>query len=134
MMKMNFKLWVIAFLGWTLGLQPVQAQQIIKRVKCADLAGTTIAEEHMIYENKSNQATRLTVQVVRDGCRPKLTDGTMSLLIRTQNSVGFRYFTRNGRSTQMLDILVPDQAAVKLRFSGSGQNVRGSLDYSIDAE
>jgi hypothetical protein len=124
-------------LAAALAAGPAQAQFVVKRIRCADLAQPDLVDRHMVYQNENSHNTRIKIQIVRDGCRPKKSDGQAYIVLTNDStSSSFRYFKRNGKSTSMIDETVPQAWVVYLLFRTvpSGQRVGGTLDYVVDAE
>ncbi len=85
----------VAYLSLTLALAwlspSANAQQLMKRMKCADFF--IIAP--VTHANNSTDTKQITVQIVKDTCRPRLPDGTFVVQKTGPGPGTGNYFIRN---------------------------------------
>jgi hypothetical protein len=111
------------------------AEIVIKRVSCKE-ANSTTAE---IFRNVTGFNRYVTVQVTRDGCRPRSEDEARFYLNRingTQTSVASTPLERNGKRTNAIHAPVAPGWRARLYFQrvDFGDNVSGTFDYVLEVD
>ncbi len=106
-------------------VSPAHSQQVIKSVSCKGHFNGP--NSRFLVSNISPEARRFSVQVVRDGCRPK----TGIFVVNWNDSTGARnhFPTRYGRETNRTAGVVNSQGGVVIWFDPLGETARGMFDY-----
>ena len=107
---------------------PVSADQVVKRVSCKD--HDSLNKELRVLSNQSETGIRFQIQIIRDGCSPKLNGGNFNLRFN-DGTPDAAVFTRSKRHTDMITAIAVANSHVGLSFLAPGQKVRGSFDYVI---
>ncbi len=90
----------VAFLVLSLSANQAQAQFLVKRVNCADAVFSNTEPPDVVYHASSSDIDRqLTVQITRDGCRPRREGGRFELIVEGAGGPPGRsmYMLRRGR-------------------------------------
>jgi len=105
------------------------AELLIKGVKCKDAEA-----EIPVFWNTATFDKHITVQIVRDGCRPKLADGQFGLRTGLPNGGSSNsIFQRSGKHTHATYKRIPAGYIAMIRFiSLSGRPVGGTFDYVLE--
>ena len=126
---------ILAILA-TIGLSALpghaNAQSLIKRVKCADAADSPGIG---VFRNASNYITNVTVQIVRDGCRPNGQHGAFGMHVTNYDGSAryenWRMEREHGHTWAVRDRVDPGRV-VRISFSSpGGQKVHGTFDYMM---
>ena len=132
--EIGFPLITFALLSG-LSLSTVNAQSVIKRIKCADI--DSAPESILVYRNHTTVTRNVSIQIVRDGCRPKLTDGALRIQrfnIGAGDPTTYT-FIRHGKFTDFKDVEVEATRAIALYFESiSGAKTGGTLDLVLTAD
>ncbi len=108
---------------------PTIAQQLVKRMKCADFYITTPID----HRNSSSETRAITVQIVRDSCRPKMPGGYF-VLQKTGAGEGngnYSFTDRYQGYSESITLPFPPGAAVRVLFARPiGDRARGTFDYT----
>ena len=113
---------------------PAHSQVVIKRAKCAeanDDAGPGYQPKYF-HRNQTTDDQIVTVQVIRDGCRPKAENGVFYHYTRNPvNGAGAgMHLDREGRSTTSNSLEIPAGWLSVVEFiNNSGAPTRGTFDY-----
>lgn len=109
------------------------AQYVIKGNKCADFVNT--GEVLEVYTNATGSTQTLTIQVVRDGCRPKLDGGLFRIRVAGDFGSSFRTLTRLGKRTAAYGRDIPANSILTIYFqTPAGVRVSGTFDYIFTVE
>ena len=121
----------VTLLGLGVFSSAANAQFLVKRIKCADLAMSA----HQVFYNPTASPVNIIFQVIKDGCRPKGNGGYFELFDMTFGGVGTgNLFPRIGKGAgkPTLGVIVtisPSQYAGLRFFPLGGEKVSGTLDY-----
>ncbi len=126
---------LLSFMLALVSYSVTHAQTVVKRASCADSdSNTNFANPLYFHENRSNASQTITMQVIRDGCRPKSPEGLYTLWVVSLGGSGNGLnMTRFGKFTESQSQEVPNNFRAFIRFSTDGKP-RGTFDYvySID--
>ena len=127
-----------AALGAMLSTQIAVAETgTVKRVSCRDTSEMSLNNPVMAHANTSGEDMRFTVQVIRDGCRPKNSAGTYTLWVATfPGGANGEPLPRSGRYTHSLTKMVPSLRRAILQFHATNfsDRVSGTFDYTYTIE
>ena len=124
---------VLATVGLAAMPGHADAQSLVKRVKCVDAAASTYGMG--VFRNASNYITNATVQIVRDGCKPKKDGGTFGMHVTNYDGNASYYNYRMEREhghTWAVRSRVEPGHIVRIKFSGNGSHhIGGTFDYML---
>jgi len=106
------------------------AQNVVKRIKCKDYPTNLQALE--LYKNDTGSTRIIRLQIVRDGCRPKLDGGWLTFRTSslTGNTQSFRNLTRIGKHTAVYGRSILHEWTASVYFvPQGGANASGTFDY-----
>ena len=119
---------VILFVALATG--SAQADTVVKRVSCKSVLAPD--DEMVVARSHSTADPRnFTIQVVRNGCRPK--SGLFSVSFRDGSGITYGPpLTNQGRHTDALTVpLVPNSTyQIELQFNSPDGRASGTFDYS----
>ena len=116
-----------------------QAQFVVKRVKCADAIQITNSSlpKTPFHFNSTPGTKDLTVQITRDGCRPKLLLGQFQLRVKAVGG-GEVYFSQMIRDTRVPSSTTEPIGASQLGYvtfsNPGGGKISGTFDYTYMIE
>lgn len=110
---------------------PASADQVVKRVSCRDYFD--LNNELAVLKNYSETGIRFQFQVVRDGCRPKMNEGSFNLRFNDGTADAYSP-TRNGRNTEMFTAILSANSELTLSFLTTGKKVSGTFDYVVSVD
>ena len=107
----------------------VHAQQLVKRMKCADFF--IIAP--LVHRHVGNEAKQVTIQIVKDSCRPKLPSGEFLVQITGPGpGNGNHYLAQRYRGySESITLPLAPGDTFRVLFSRPIEvRARGTFDYT----
>jgi len=110
---------------------PAHAETLIKRIKCNDALNATPLQPGVSHQNSTGTEVKITVQVVRDACRPRGdTSGYFTLAVTNGSGLSQVALSRAGKVTSSMTRILPSGYYGYLRFIPvGGGSVSGTFDY-----
>ena len=106
------------------------AQFVIKGIKCSD-------PSWIVHENSTSSTQIVTMQVVRDGCRPKFNSPSAGFyyILRSGSSTNSSLLERQAKRTASKSRTVPSGGQVEIIFTAiGGVRISGTFDYIISID
>lgn len=130
----NIRFQILAVLVLALFASHANAQFVVKRLNCADAVIPVAGFPQFPYHlNSAAGAKDITIQVVRDGCRPRFNEGQFDLVVRTAGGsiVAGPGMIRDTKypSSATETIAASNHAFVRFRSFTSGR-ISGTFDYA----
>lgn len=110
------------------------AQYVIKGISCAK---TNYSDAHEVYVNRTGVTRYVTVQIVRDGCRPKGDGGFLGVQKTFPSGASQSLYSmeRQGKRTSAVGESLPNGYRLKLYFADVvGARESGTFDYIFSVD
>ncbi len=106
------------------------ADFLVRQIRCADLQPGGV----ILYSNFTDSTRRITLQVVKDRCSPRGSDGRFFLWSKVgAATTDVKEFRRHRGYTNALGLNVPDLNDAVLSFSAA-RNARGTVEVMFSVE